>query len=241
MRRFKLLGINVDSISESEIYEKIISLSEKDNSSQIIMLDTFLLIKAKFNRELHNIINSADLVLPISPGIKFGLAFFKIKLEKVYNFFYLTIRLLTFLTDEKKNIYILGGKKKSINKAEKNIRDSFPGIRLMGKYSVDYKKDFEDKLISAIQKVSPSLVLVSMKRPKQEKWIFSKKAKFKKSVFIGVERFINILGGKELSPNDKLLQSGTYSINKLIKRPFRIFYYIIYLVLLLIYKIFKLA
>jgi N-acetylglucosaminyldiphosphoundecaprenol N-acetyl-beta-D-mannosaminyltransferase len=241
MKRYKLLGLNVDSISEEEVYNKIISLSEKESSSQIILMDTYLLMKAKFNKELFNIINSADLVLPISPGIKFGLGFFKHKIEKIYNFFYFTIRMLTFLTDEKKNIYILGGKKNNINKAEKNIRDSFPGIRLMGKYSIDYKKEFEEKLISAIQKVSPSLVLVSMKRPKQEKWIFQKKNKFKHAVFIGVERFVNILGGKELSPDDKLLNSKAYGINKLIKRPFSLFYYIAYLILLCIYKIFRLA
>jgi N-acetylglucosaminyldiphosphoundecaprenol N-acetyl-beta-D-mannosaminyltransferase len=241
MKRFRLLGINVDSIAEEEVYGKILSLSEKDAPSQIILLDTYLLMKAKFNKELQNMINSADMVLPISPGIRFGLKFFKNKVEKIYNFFYFTIRLLTFLTEEKKNIYILGGKKNNINKAEKNIRDSFPGIRLLGKYSIDYKKDFEEKLISAIQKVSPSLVLVSMKRPKQEKWIYQKKNKFNRTVFIGVERFVNILGGKELSPNDKLLNSGAYSINKLIKRPFSIFYYISYIILLCIYKIFRLA
>ena len=241
MKRFRLLGINVDSINEEDVYNKILVLSEKESASHVILLDTYLLMKAKFNRELFNIINTADLVLPISPGIRFGLKFFKNNVEKVYNFFYFTIRLLTFLTDEKKNIYVLGGKKNSINKAEKNIRDSFPGIRLLGKYGVDYKKDFEDKLISAIQKVSPALVLVSMKRPRQEKWIYQRKNKFNHSVFIGVERFVNILSGKDLSSYEKLSGSGKYGVNKMIKRPFSFFYYILYIILLLIYKIFRLA
>jgi N-acetylglucosaminyldiphosphoundecaprenol N-acetyl-beta-D-mannosaminyltransferase len=239
MARYRLLGINVDSITEEEAYKKIFALTELERPARVVLLDTYLLVKAKLNKELANVINTADLVLPISPGIKSGLNFFKYKLDTVFNYFYFTIRLFTQLSEEtKKNIYVLGGKKKVIEKAEKNIRDSFPGIRLMGRYGIDYKKDFEPKLISAMQKVSPSLILVSMKRPKQEKWISANSNKFKTGVFIGVENFVNILGGKEITSSDKINNSKSQSLSNLMKHPHRIFLYIIYFYLLLIYKLF---
>ena len=241
MERFKLLGIHIDSVSEDEVYHKIFELTDMDKPTQVVLLDTYLLMKAKFNKELFNIINNADLVLPVSPGIKFGLNFFHKKVAKVYNFFNFSIRLLTQITEEtKKNVYVLGGNKKASEKSEKNIRESFPGIRLMGRHRVDYRKDFEPKLLTAMQKVSPSFVLVSMRRPKQEKWIYSRKKNFNNCVFIGVENFINILGGKELSPTDKHIESGGYSFKMLLKRPFSSFYYVIFFILLLVYKIFKL-
>lgn len=240
MTRYKLLGVNVDIIPEEDIYNKIIELSKMEKPTYIILLDTFLLMKTRFSKELQNIINQADYVLPISPGIKFGLNFLKRKTDYIYNYFNFTIRLLTFLTEEKKNVYILGGNKNNSELIEKNIRDSFPGIRLMGKYWVDYKKDFESKLITAMQKVDPALVLVSMRRPKQEKWIYTRKKHFQSGVFLGVDNFINILVGKHESPKDNKLQSGSYSIHKIIRNPFRIFYYIFYFMLLLVYKIFRL-
>jgi len=238
--RYKLLGLNVDNISDSEVYEKILELSKLERPSQVILLDTFLLMRAKFSRELSDIINQADLVLPISPGVKFGLNFLKRKTDKVYNYFNFTIRLLTYLTEDKKNIYILGGHKKYSEIIEKHIRDSFPGIRLMGRYWINYKKDFEPKLITAMQKVDPSLILISMARPKQEKWIYSRKKHFKSGVFLGVTNFADILIGKKKSPKDKKIQSTGYGMTRMFKNPLRVFYYFYYFILLLIYKIFRL-
>ncbi len=235
MTNLKLLGINVDSIKEEEIYDYILLLANQDRPVQIVLLDTYLLMKAKFNKELENIINSSELVIPISKGIQFGLKFLKKKADQVYNYFNFIIRLLAHFTDFKKNIYILGGNEKSIVRAEKNIKSSFPGIRLMGRYHIKYKKDFEKDLITAMQKTSSSLIIVSMNRPKQEKWIASKISGFKKGVFIGVENFVDIIGSR--SSSEKNINKNSYRGKIIARNPFRIFYYIFYLILLIIAKI----
>ena len=74
MIRHKLLGLNVDIIEEDEAYERILQLSELDTCAQVVFLDTYLLMKAKFNKELFNIINTSSLVIPTSKGIKNGLS-----------------------------------------------------------------------------------------------------------------------------------------------------------------------
>ena len=238
MTRYKLLGVNVDWVEEENVNDLILQISSEDKPSQVILLDTFLLMKAKFNKELKNIINSADVVIPISSGIINGLKFFKYEVGKKYNFFNFIIRLLTHFTDFKKNVYILGGNsEKIIKRADLNIKGSFPGIRLMGSYHFKYKKSFEKNLILAIQKTSPSLVIVSNHRPKQERWIYNKKKSFKSGVFIGVENFVNIIGAKE--PTEKKIKYGSHRMSIIFKNPLRIFYYISFVFLLLIYKIFK--
>lgn len=242
MQRFRLLGIHVDSLNEDELYERIIDLSGVDKPCQIILLDVVLIIKARFSKKLRNVINSADLVVPISAGIRFGLNFVSGKKKTpYYNFFKFAIRLLSHFTDKNKIIYLLGGSnKKIIEKAEKNVKESFPGIRLMGRYHTKYRKDFEDKLITSIKKISPHLVIVSMKRSKQERWIGKNMNKVDKGVFVGVENFINILGGKKLSPSDKVIHSGFNSIKKAFRKPFLLFYYILYTFLLIFFKVFGL-
>ncbi|MCG8569970.1 MAG: WecB/TagA/CpsF family glycosyltransferase [Spirochaetes bacterium] len=239
MNRCKLLGIQVDSISEEDVYDRVVDLSDTNKARQVILLDTYLLMKARFNKDLRNIINAADLVLPISLGIKFGLSFFNKKVE-IFNYFSFAIRLLSHFTEKSKNIYILGGSKNIIEKAEKNVKQSFPGIKLMGKYHTKYKKDFEPKLLTAIQKTSPALVLISMNRPKQEKWIAKHSHQFPEGVFIGVENFVEILGGRKASPAQNTNQSLMFSFKKILKRPLFIFDYFIYIFLLFIYKLFNL-
>ncbi len=242
MNRYKLLGINIDSISPDEVYEYIYQLTKLDKVSHIVFLDTYLLIKAQFNIELCNYINSAALVIPISPGIKLGLKFINRKVEKIYNYFNFTINLLMNFTEKKEFIYILGGDQRIIDKADKNIRDSFPGIRLVGRFHMNYKTEFEKDLITAIKKATPSLILVGKKSPKQEKWIYKKKNNFKKGIFLGVRDFIEIVGGKKKSPSDEIINSGFRKMISIIINPFRllrIIYYIIYVFLLILSKISK--
>ncbi len=237
MKRCKLLSINVDSISDEEVYDYIISLSNKEEASHVILLDTYLLMRAKFDKELASIINNADLVIPISRGLQFGLNFFKTKLAGIYNSFKFTIRLCTKITDSRKNLYVVGGQnQKDSEKAEKNIRESFPGIKLMGKYHASYKKDFEKKLLLAIYKVSPSFVLVSGRRPRQEKWIYRHKQKFNNCVFIGVGNFVHVLAGKE--KYQKYIDMGKYDFEKLSGRPFKGFLYFCYFFALIFSRLF---
>ncbi len=233
MARYTLLGINVDLLTEQEIFDKIMEISEGDKSEHVILLDTYLLMKAQFDKSLAQIINSAALVIPISKGITGGLKFITGQTGECHNFFNLIIRLLSRLTDFKRNIYMIGGKnEKIIRRAETNVKGSFPGIRLMGTYHMGYKKPFEKNLITAMQKTSPSLVIVSTGRPKQEQWIARNKKGFPKGVFIGVEDFVQIIGGKDKNASRK-------KIPVVDKNFFRFIYFIDYGFALLFDKIFN--
>lgn len=233
MARYTLLGINVDLLTEEEIFDRIMELSEGDKPEHVILLDTYLLMKAQFDKALAQIINSAALVIPISKGVVNGLKFVTGQTGEFHNFFNLTIRLLSRLTDFKRNIYMIGGKnEKVIRKAETNVKGSFPGIRLMGTYHMGYKKPFEKNLITAMQKTSPSLVIVSTGRPKQEQWIARNKKGFPKGVFLGVEDFVQIIGGKDKNASRK-------KIPVVDKNFFRFIYFIDYGFALLFNKMFN--
>jgi N-acetylglucosaminyldiphosphoundecaprenol N-acetyl-beta-D-mannosaminyltransferase len=242
MPRYNLLNIPIDIYEQNELIEKIIKLSESNKPSRIILIDTYMLLKAKFRKDIYNLIVTADLVLPISAGIKFGLNFLNKKIDKVYNFYNFLISLLLAFSEKNKFIYVLGGKKKYIGKVDKNLRDSFPGIRIVGTYHSQYKKSFEENLITAIRKASPSLILVGDKSPKQDKWIFKMKNRFDQGVFIGVGEFINIVGGKGNSPSDRSVQSGSHSIKKFARNPlkfYRAFIYLFFIPMLIAEKIFN--
>ncbi len=239
MKRFKLLGINIDSIDIDEVYRYILNISNSEKPGHIVLLDTYLLVKSIFNRNLHNFINSANLVIPISSGIKFGMKFLNLEVKKIYNYYNFLISLLLYFTEHDKFIYILGGKKKNIENVERNIKDSFQGIRLVGKYHAQYKRSFDNDLLTAIKKTSPALILVGMSSPKQEKWINSNMNKFSQGVFIGVGEFINIVGSRTDSFSSKYSSSSSYKINRKLKNPLRIFYYMFYFILLIFNKIFK--
>lgn len=240
MTRSKLLGVNVDIIDEEEAFERVLKLSELDSSSQVILLDTYLLMKAKFNKELFNAINSSAMIIPVSKGIRRGLSFISKEKCNVMDKNRFIIRLLSFLEEYHKTIYLLGGGKKIIQKAEKNMKDSFPGLKVMGSYHVKYKHDFEKNLLTNIQKISPTILLVSMSRPKEEKWIHKNKRTFRNTVCIGIEGFIDYVGEKHLQPVDKILHTLGHDLKNMLRKPGRIFINKMFVLYLLVYKIFKL-
>jgi N-acetylglucosaminyldiphosphoundecaprenol N-acetyl-beta-D-mannosaminyltransferase len=241
METYKLLGIKVNSIEPEEVYRKILYLSELNRPCRVILLDTHLLMKAKFNFELRNVINTSDLVIPISSGIRSGLKFLNIKIKKVYNYYNFLISLLLHFSENNKFIYIVGGKKKYVTKVSENLKASFPGIRLVGVFHGQYKKNFEDNLITAIRKACPALIMVGINKIKDLKWIEKEQPKFKSGVFIGVGDFVNIVAGKGASPSEKAVQSGLYTVKSIFKNPFqvrRLVMYITYINLLIFSKLF---
>lgn len=238
MKRYKLLGINIDQIEQEELYSYILKLSEDEKPHHIVLLDTYLLVKALFNKQLHDYINSASLVLPISRGISFGVSFLKLGVKKIYNYYNFVIGLLLYFCDYERFIYILGGKKKNIEKLDKNIKDSFPGIRLVGRYHGQYKKSFEKDLLLAIKKTCPSLILVGLPPIKQEFWIAINRHKFNKGVFVGVGEFVNIVSERGNSESFKN-RAREYKISRKYKNPLRFLYYVIYVLLLILSKITK--
>jgi hypothetical protein len=78
---------------------------------------------------------------------------------------------------------------KLIKGAEKNVKDSYPGIKLMGVYHTKYKKDFEQKLLTSIYKIAPNLLLISKKSPKAEYWLSKQKSKLPNGVSVVIEDF----------------------------------------------------
>lgn len=248
MPRLKLLGVNVDIMEEDEMMHEICRLSKQDHPTRIILLDKRLLMSAKCHKELFNIINSADLVIPVSKSIRRGLNFLSKKAysilpayrQPILSHFSFAIHLLSYFTEIGQSIYLLGGTKKLIKGAEKNVKDSYPGIKLMGTYHTKYKKDFEQKLLTSIYKIAPNLLLISKKSPKAEYWLSKQKSKLPNGVSVVIEDFIYEIGEKVIKPTDRL----RYSIGKKIKHFFafpsaaiRHFLFILYLIN---YKIFNL-
>ena len=248
MPRLKLLGVNVDIMEEDEMMQEIFRLSKQNYPARIVLLNKRLLMSAKFHKELFNIINSADLVIPVSKSIRSGLNFLSKKAysvlpayrQPILTPFSFAIHLLSYFTEIEQSVYLLGSSKKLIKGAEKNVKDSYPGIKLMGVYHTKYKKDFEQKLLTSIYKIAPNLLIISKKSPKAEYWLSRQKDKLPNGVSVIIEDFIYEIGEKVIKPTDRI----RYALHKKIKNffsiPSVIIRHFLFITYLFNYKIFKL-
>ena len=74
-------------------------------------------------------------------------------------------------------VYFLGAHPQSLQQAMANARSYYPNLNVVGGHHGYFAEDEEEKILEEIVRLRPSLLLVALGVPKQEKWIFKYKEK----------------------------------------------------------------
>lgn len=242
VQRINILGVPVDVCQQGELEAKILELMEKDGPSQIIFLSIWDLIRARGKSEFAECLKNADLILPVSKSILSGARFLKKTVPVRYNPFDATISILGLLENRYKSFYMLGGRKKALVEAEKNVKKTFKTLRVVGRYVGYYKAPAEEGIIEAIRKSSPSLVLLCEGVKNKEMWPYINRQKFNTSIFMYYRDAIGIFGRRIKRVNPKTFQNGHEIWIEVIKNPlkmFLIFPFTWYIISLIWNRIFK--
>ena len=185
---------------------------------------------------------NADLVIPISKSIVSGAKFLTGKKPLRYMPFYFVISLLTALEKREYPLYLLGGKKQTLKKAEKNIHATFPRLNIVGRFEGRIRKKEEPALLEAIRKSSPCLLLVGKGIKGNELWIARNGSRLNTGIRLWCSDLFEVFAEKKRRPSDKVFERGLEGIGFCFRNPllfFRIFAYFRYKILLLLHKIFR--
>jgi N-acetylglucosaminyldiphosphoundecaprenol N-acetyl-beta-D-mannosaminyltransferase len=146
------------------------------------------------------------------------------------------VKLLAALEQRGKSVYLFGSTRTSIQKAEGNIKTTFPGLRVVGRFAGRYPKPMEGAIIEAIKKATPSLLLVGAGVPGREKWIPRKLACFNSGIFLWCSDLFEVFAERRSKPSKALFRKGLEWMPFILRRPwkvYRMFIFIWYNVLLL--------
>ena len=151
------------------------------------------------------------------------------------------ISLLTILEVREFSCYLLGAKNKILMKTEKNIRQTFPKLRIVGRFPGYFKRNDEATIIKAIKKASPSLLLAGKGIRGEERWIAKNNVSLGPGMRLWCSDIFDVFAEKKSHPSRTAFEYGLEWIGYCFQNPakfFRIFPYMYYKFLLLIYKIF---
>jgi len=241
-RRTRLLGVPIDEITLDNALQLIEIYSKSTERHQIVLLNTAGLLRARHDIEYARMLREASLILPISKGIVKGASFLKVANLTRYRPFEFLIRTLSLLEQLNKTVYLIGAKKEDVEQSERNLKASFPELRIVGRYSGYFNREQEKNIILVIKKSSSTLLIAGTGLPGKEKWILRHKKEFNPGIFLWADNCFEIFSGKEKQPSKLLFSLGLENITRVKKKPwlvFRVFSFFYYLLLLLIYKIFK--
>jgi len=247
--RIVLLRAPLDIVSPEELPEVIANLIPNEKAAyeaqekrNIVLLSLWDLLRARRNAEYRDYLFSAVLVIPISKSLVSGARFLTGK--KVYRYmpFKFVISLLSILEKREYPLFLRGGKGQVLKKAEKNIRSTFPGLKVVGRCEGKIRKQEESAVIEAIRKSSPSILLAGKGVRGKELWIARNSNRLNSGFRLWCSDLFEVFAEKKRRPRDAVFEKGLESIGYCFKSPlkfFRVFLFIYYNLLLLVNKISK--
>ncbi|WP_319559883.1 WecB/TagA/CpsF family glycosyltransferase [Marispirochaeta sp.] len=220
-RRIDFLSVPVHDLPEENLDSAVREMLERGGKHQIVLVETWDLIRARHNQEYARILNNASLVIPVTRGIGRVCRFLKRPVPATYMPFDFIIKLLGCLERYGKSVYLLGSTHANIQVSTSNLRTSFPGINIVGRCSGYYKRPVEENILLAIRKASPSLLLVGRGVKNREKWLLENRSRLSDGMYIYCGDCFDIFAGKKKRIPRDSWEKGRYLLPLLIKRPWR--------------------
>ena len=240
-QRITLLKVPIDIIAPDQLSDIVYDFLKEKKENNIVLLSLWDLLKARRNGEYRSYIKNASLIIPISKSLINGIKFLTGKKAYRYMPFDFIINILTILEKREFTCYLLGGKRKILLKTEQNIRQTFPKLRVVGRFPGYFKKHEESTIIKAIKKSSPSLLLAGRGITGKERWIARNNSALGEGMRLWCSDIFEVFAEKKKHPSQSTFNAGLEWIGYCFQNPFRffrVFPFIGYNFLLLFYKLF---
>lgn len=219
VKRINLLGIPVDIVSPDDLETVVKAMYADGKNHQIVLLSNSDLMLARRSREFRTMLAGASLVIPISMDIIKTARFLRRPLPYRYEPFDFIIRLLGILERWSKSVYLLGGSQKALAKATRNIRTTFPRLHIVGSHSSRVRRSSMPRVVQAIRKASPTLLLVGQGVPGSERWIPATMKDFNAGMYIWCSDVFDVFAERKQRPPSQLFDRGLEWVYYLPRKP----------------------
>ncbi|MDR0399489.1 MAG: WecB/TagA/CpsF family glycosyltransferase [Treponema sp.] len=239
--RIYLLKIPVDIVAPDHLGSVVYELLNRGEGQNLVLLSLADLLRARRNSEYRNFVQNAALVIPISKSIVGGVRFLTGKRAFRYMPFDFVVALLNILEEREFSLFLLGGRLRVLRKTESNIRQTFPRLRVVGRFPAAFKRQEENMVVEAIRKAAASLLLVGRGIRGGERWIARYSARLNSGLRLWCSDLYDVFAERRRRPARKTFDQGLEFVGYCFQNPlkfFRIFPYVYYKLLLLGYKLF---
>lgn len=219
----QILDVPVDTLTLEEALLRVRELLEGDEHQQVITLSMESFARAGGDAEYSRAVRQAPLVLPVSRTLEKAAAALGRPQIHASVPFDLIIRLLGVADEAGAAVYLLGGRKEHLERTERNLRRSFPRLRLVGRYAGFYPSRVEQDIITAIRKSGPRLILVGSGVPGGELWPLRHRKQLTPGVSLWVGDCFEVFAGAKHQISRGVYLAGMESFSGWFLRPWRLF------------------
>ena len=229
MEKVKIFGVEIFDISNDDCENILRDFLKSDKLNKIYTPNTEIVMAAKRDENLKDLINSGDLVLADGIGLIHASKMRKKPLKERVTGFDTSIKLLELADEMGLNLYFLGGKEGVAKDAASAVNKKYKNANVVGYHNgyfnsrIDGENSKEEKkIIEEINDKDVDIVFVGFGFPRQEKWIDEFKDEIKAKIIIGNGGVLDILSGRANRAPDVFIKLGLEWLYRLIKNPSRI-------------------
>jgi len=220
-KRIRFLDVPVDVIEPDEMVHLLDRLASDGERHHVVLLTVRKLMRARRDMLYYRYVSKASLILPVSRGIVRGARFQKKADLARFEPFDFVIRLLTLAEETGRAIYMLGARKEDLLQAERNLRTSFPALRIIGRYAGRFRRNEGKAVVMAIRKAAPAFLLVGSGVPGGESWIAAMQKELAPGLSVWVDDCFEIFAGRRRRASREAFARGTESLPAILPRPWR--------------------
>ncbi len=218
----EILGVNVDSITFKEALKKAENLVKTEGVSMIFTPNPEIIMCAKNDDEMRNILNSADICTADGIGVVYGSKILGTPVPERVAGFDLVCALLGKLAKSGEGVFLFGAKPGVAEVAKAKMEEKYPGICVAGCHHGYFGPEDEADIVQKINSSGAKLLLVCLGAPKQEKWIAKHKAELTVNLCMGVGGTLDVFAGTAKRAPKLFIKLNLEWAYRILKNPSRI-------------------
>lgn len=229
MEKVSIFGVEIFNITFEEAIDIVKDFLKEDKLHTIVTPNTEIVMDAKNNPEIREIINKKDLVVADGIGLIYGSKIRKKPLKERVTGFDISMKLLEIAKQEGYSVYLLGTKEEIVKKAYDNLMED-EELNVVGYHNGYFKgahlgiknHEEEQSVINEINELKPDIIFLGMGYPKQELWMEENQDKLNSKIIIGNGGVIDILAGEAKRAPKIFIKLNLEWFYRLISDPSRI-------------------
>lgn len=221
-RQIKILGVRIDGVGMEEAVRAIEEFIEQGEPHQVITPNSSMVLCARQDRELAQILNRSSLSVPDGIGLLWAAEFYGTPIKERVTGIDLMKHLCLAASKKGYSLYLLGAKEDVARRAKDHLLATHSHLKVVGHHQGFFDKEEEKEIISEIREKRPDILFVGMGAINQEKWIAKHLKELRVPVCIGVGGSFDVVSGRLKRAPLWVMNRGFEWLYRLLIQPWRI-------------------
>ncbi len=192
--RVDILGIPIDPLTWQGALAKARGFLREEQTHFITTPNPEIIMRARRDEKLRNILLQADLSLPDGIGVVWAGRVLGFPVPHRIPGIEFMDKLLSLADEREGRVFLLGTHRDTVARAAANIGERFKGLEKVGYHHGYFSREEEDGIVEQINSYEPDFLFVGLGVPKEQKWVFRNLSRLRSKVVMTIGGSLDVYG-----------------------------------------------